>query len=111
VKELSEANPSGGHFCVNSVERASGMVERRGFGCPATQSLDGGGGTAGDTAASTVGTATTSTVADGASSVTVATHSTIYAKHALNSNPSLRMTPAQTLGLQTDMTALIATIS
>jgi hypothetical protein len=41
----------------------------------------GGGGTAGDTAASTVGTATTSTVADGASSVTVATHSTIYAKH------------------------------
>jgi hypothetical protein len=75
------------------------MVERRGFGCPATQSLDGGGGTAGDTAASTVDTATTSTVADGASSVTVATHSTIYAKHVPELEPELANDPCTDLGV------------
>jgi hypothetical protein len=49
-----------------------------------SQSLDAGGGTAGDMAASKVGTATTSAVADGASSVMVGMHSIISAKHHLS---------------------------
>ena len=77
-------DPGGGHFRVNSVERALGTV----IAVPASkiggvsgtasnalqaQSPDGGVETAGDTAASTDGTATTITVADGTPSVTGAT--------------------------------------
>ena len=51
---------------------------------PQAQSLDAGGGTAADMVPSKVGTATTSAVADGASSVTVGVHSIISAKHHLS---------------------------
>ena len=70
-----------GHFIVNSVEQTLGTI----IDVPASklgavsasvsdalqaQSLDGGGRSAGDTAASTVATAATVTVADGAPSIT-----------------------------------------
>jgi hypothetical protein len=74
----------GGHFRVNSVERALGTVidvraskigrvSDTASDALQAQSPDGGVETAGDTAASTDGTATTITVADGTPSVTAAT--------------------------------------
>ena len=77
-------DPNGGHFRVNSVEQVPGtaidlLASKMGeVSCTVSdaqqaQSLDEGGGRAGDTATSAVGTATTITVADGAPSVTAAT--------------------------------------
>jgi len=95
VEELTEQRRTADVFASTELSellvRLSGAVSD----APQTQSLDAGGGTAGDMAASKVGTATTSAVADGASSVTVDTRpfppsiTSVVVTTLFSPNPSL----------------------